>query len=626
MNMKRVSLSSSWLLLVAILFFSTLTFAIYTTDDIPRLFWIDKENTPPPGDDELRAVSHFDVISYHDVIYKSPGIEHPEVINGNSAILLIVVNDQLYPQISDKLSQFITQTESNGYKVELWSGTYANAEDLRNQLKDYYDKNGFFNCFMIGTFPVALSEIGFFDGETTPYPIDLFFMDLNGVWADTDNDGYYDTHTGEMLPEISFGRFYAGKLKYGEEYGGVLEASLTNNYLEKVITYCNGNYNDINKRALSFIDDDWFPWSNEWSNALKYCYDNVDIVADDRTIATEYEDRLDNNYETILLCAHSNPNAHYFKIGDQWTGGETWYYEVYNIKPICDFFNLFCCSNCMYTYSNCMGSWYIGIPSNYGLTAVGSAKTGSMLYFEGFYSLLGIGYNFGDSFRKWFRQYGETDRQWFYGMTLLGDPLLKISSQMNDVNNVVFRTEPSKGSIALFWQVDDEEGITGYNIYRSIAPKELINRTVTDVGTDPLKWEKLNIYPITGKSPYKFVDNDIDNSVIYIYRLDAIYGSKSVALARTSGTAKNPSPFSIEKVYPIPAESDLHLIVNSESDGELSIKIYDISGRVVKNEARTLSASRNELTIDTMGLDGGVYLLKAYCNGASEVVKILVER
>jgi len=622
MNIRKVHLCFSFLPVIAVVLFSTLALSIYTTDSIPQLFWVDKENVPPQSADELKAISHFDVISYHDVIYKSVGIEHPKVINGNSSVLLIVVNDKLYSQISDKLNEFITQTESNGYKVELWSGAYANAEDLRNELKVYYDKNGFFYCFMIGTLPVAISEIGYFEGENTPYPIDLFFMDLNGEWSDTDNDGYYDEHTGEVKPDISFGRIYNGSLSYG----GDAEAGLTNNYLEKVITYCNGNYNDIKKRALSFVDDDWFPWSNEWSSALKYCYDDVEVVADDRTIDTEYEDRLDNNYETILLCAHSNPNAHYFKIGDQWTGGQTWYYEVYNIKPVCNFFNLFACSNCQYTYSNCMGSWYINTPSNYGLTAVGSAKTGSMLYFEGFYSLLGVGWNFGDAFRTWFKTYGESDRQWFYGMTLLGDPLLKISSEMNDVNNVVFRTESLKGSIALFWQVDDEEGITGYNIYRSCAPKELIDRTSLDVGADVLNWVKLNAYPITGKSPYKFVDSSAEESVRYIYRLDAIYGDRSVSLARTSGTAKNRAPFSIERVYPIPADSELHLIVDSENGGQLGIKIYDISGRVVRDKTMTISSSKNELMLDTTGIGNGVYLLKAYCDSASEVAKILVER
>ncbi|MGQ9706032.1 MAG: T9SS type A sorting domain-containing protein [bacterium] len=626
MKKGRVSFLTTILALVIILILLAISFAQYTTDDVIQLFWVDRDNVPTPTEDELRATAYFDVISYHDVIYKSAGKKYPEMIDDTSWLLLIVVNDQLYPQISNKLSDFITQTESNGYKVELWSGAYATAEDLRNDLKEYYDEKGFYYCFMIGTLPVALSEIGFFDGETTPYPIDLFFMDLNGIWKDNDNDGYYDEHTGDVKPEISFGRVYAGKLEYGLEYSGALEADFTNNYIDKVITYCNGEYNDIKRRALSFIDDDWFNWSNEWSNALRYCYKDVEVVADSRTIDTEYEDRLDNNYETILLCAHSNPNAHYFKIGSEWTGGQTWYYEVYNIKPVCNFFNLFACSNCQYTYKNCMGCWYIHNPSNYGLTAVGSTKTGSMLYFEGFYAFLGIGYNFGDAFRKWFSIYGEQDRRWFYGMTLLGNPLLKISSEMNDVNDVVFRTEPFVGGICLYWEVFDEEGITGYNIYRSIAPKDLTERTFLDIGSNTLNWQRVNNQIIVGKSPYKFVDKNVDSGVRYIYRLEAVYENKAVSIARTGGRAESPSSFSIEKVYPVPADSEVHLIVSSKSGLNLGIKIYDISGRVVREEVRNLYSSDNELIIDTEDLNSGVYLLSVYCDGYTDTIKILVEK
>nr|MCU0982712.1 hypothetical protein [Pirellulaceae bacterium] len=63
-----------------------------------------------------------------------------------------------------------------------------------------------------------------------------------------------------------------------------------------------------------------------------------------------------------------------------------------------------------------------------GLAAVGSSKTGSMLYFENFYGPMGNGKAIGDAFVAWWKALGAAHdlgmRQWFYGLTLLGDPTL----------------------------------------------------------------------------------------------------------------------------------------------------------------------------------------------------------
>ena len=83
-----------------------------------------------------------------------------------------------------------------------------------------------------------------------------------------------------------------------------------------------------------------------------------------------------------------------------------------------------------------MGSWYL-FQSTYGLLSVGSTKTGSMLCFFGFYEPLGNGASFGDAYLSWCINHietcaGDESRPWFYGMTLLGDPTLKLSRFMLD--------------------------------------------------------------------------------------------------------------------------------------------------------------------------------------------------
>jgi hypothetical protein len=79
-----------------------------------------------------------------------------------------------------------------------------------------------------------------------------------------------------------------------------------------------------------------------------------------------------------------------------------------------------------------LAGWYIFDKAdggkNMGLTAIASAKTGSMLYFEDFYRPLGQGKCIGDAFVDWWRARGPNhdpgERYWHYGLVLLGDPTL----------------------------------------------------------------------------------------------------------------------------------------------------------------------------------------------------------
>jgi hypothetical protein len=100
--------------------------------------------------------------------------------------------------------------------------------------------------------------------------------------------------------------------------------------------------------------------------------------------------------------------------------------------PNAYFYNLFACSNARFTQPDYMAGWYLfdkaGGSACNGLAAVGSTKTGSMLAFENFYAPMGAGKCVGDAFVAWWQALGAEhdlgERQWYYGMVLLGDPTL----------------------------------------------------------------------------------------------------------------------------------------------------------------------------------------------------------
>jgi hypothetical protein len=154
---------------------------------------------------------------------------------------------------------------------------------------------------------------------------------------------------------------------------------------------------------------------------------NIEVVTAGAATADRYKSEINEQRGWAQICAHSSPLGHAF--GPDWVP----YTELSDINPPNAFFyNLFACSNARFTEPNYMGGWYLfdrpGGSINNGLAVVGSTKTGSMLYFENFYAPMAAGKSIGEAYKAWWNTLGSdhdlTERQWFYGLTLLGDPTL----------------------------------------------------------------------------------------------------------------------------------------------------------------------------------------------------------
>jgi len=286
-------------------------------------------------------------------------------------------------------------------------------------------------CVLIGDFPIPWYETDFGDPpEHAEFPIDLFYMDMDGVFSDNDGDDLYDSHTGDVAPEIWLGRLTASTLIMG----GADEVSLIENYFRKNHLYRTDQLEN-NNQGLMYIDDDWSP-GDWWDLNMGDAYSNRTYIKDYwQTWDTDYENRLPENYEFIQVCVHSWSGGHAFKDPDEnWGWCDNW--EMKAIGPRAHFYNLFACSNARYVETDYMSGWYI-FGQDYGLAAIGCTKSGSMLYFEDFYRPWGDGKTFGESYLEWFQHravggFEEWEIAWFYGMTLNGDPTLCIQKKSNN--------------------------------------------------------------------------------------------------------------------------------------------------------------------------------------------------
>jgi hypothetical protein len=303
---------------------------------------------------------------------------------------------------------------------------------LRTHLANRRASTGLAGAVLIGDLPYARFERNGQFGNPNDYQAfacDLYYMDLNGSWSDADSNGILDTHAGNVVPEIWVGRLTASPL-VGLQSGRT-EAGLLNSYFQKDHQY-RTKQRTLPKNGLAYIDDDWIPWASTWGgNLASSVWGTTTIVSDGATTtAADYKSRLQTEQlESLLLAAHSWSGGHSFKIGADWTGGSMANSEIQGLDPKVFFYNLFACSNSDYTASGYMGGEYVFGTTN-GLLAVGATKTGGMLDFGWYYSPLGQGKTFGDAFQAWWLaegqsgSYADWQKDWFYGMTLIGDPTL----------------------------------------------------------------------------------------------------------------------------------------------------------------------------------------------------------
>jgi hypothetical protein len=340
--------------------------------------------------------------------------------------VLVIINSSIYSDLQSEVLRYVNDI-SREYKAELFETSGGTAENLKDFIKNQSDS--LVGCVLIGSMPSCMFEIenDLAAFRPTEFPCDLFFMDLDGSWSDLDNDGKYDSHTdgtGDVAPEIFIGRIDASLMSpYGSNQINDLR-----NYFNRDHNYWSGAYG-FRKTGLAYTDVDWKDYTPV-NEEMQYLYGltNYQLIKDDRISGKDYlENRLQNDqYEFIQVAAHSSQQAHWFNF----KGGVS-PDDIRNISPRTIGYNLFACSACDYTYYNFLGGAYIFNNSEKSLVVVGSTKIGSMLLFYAFYKPLGENKCIGMAYKDWFdylAPYDDYEKSWHYGMTILGDPLIKFNS------------------------------------------------------------------------------------------------------------------------------------------------------------------------------------------------------
>ena len=174
-----------------------------------------------------RAINHAMVVLVAALnLVLMMGVLAPAAYAANSPRVAVVVNTSIKPSIQASLDQFVSDLESEGYSVIVYATEGGTPDALRTYLQNkWLEAESLVGCILVGDLPIA-----WYENAICSYPLDLFYMDMDGEWVDTEPNGKYDKHTngtGDTRAEIWLGRLTASPLISEDE------ATLLNNYFDK---------------------------------------------------------------------------------------------------------------------------------------------------------------------------------------------------------------------------------------------------------------------------------------------------------------------------------------------------------------------------------------------------------
>ena len=402
-------------------------------------------------------------------------------------LVLVIVHSSIYAIIKSSLNQYVVDIENEGFSVNITETNQLQnktPQGIRSYLQNAMNIN-LVGALFVGDIPEVWFEVG--DKKILT---DMYYKDLNGLWSDLDGDGIYDKHSGDILPEIWVGRLKASTIA-GDE------ASLIKNYFTKNHRYRNGLLILPWWRSLAYIDDDGLSWAKEAELSLSQISTEVTLVTDPATTnARDYESRLNDpfGYEWVYLMCHGSFDFHTFKVPEDqdpslWDGTIfSWQYQ--SIDPRAFFYLFFICSAARYTeYGHLAGSAVF--THTYGLVAIGCTDLMFSISPLKFFNSLSEGKTIGDAFQEWFLEQNEENNGLqqkddyptiFYGLTIVGDPTLKLYRKQNlllhdiSITNVTtdLRNTTNKATLSVTVTIENKGNFTEtFNFAISAGPYTL---------------------------------------------------------------------------------------------------------------------------------------------------------
>jgi len=375
-------------------------------------------------------------------------------------LVKVIVDSAVYGSIQPSLDRYRMDVESSGFSVNITqTGLLSDMtpEGVRASLQQDQSQ-GLVGALLVGDVSEAWFEV-----EDHKFPTDMYYMDLDGIWFDLNNNGVYDARGGNFAPEI-----WVGRLKVSTIEGD--QAALLNSYFNKNHAYRNGLFNIPWWRSLLYIDDLGTFNVKEAEASLSYVSPDRTVVADPSTTTTmDYRNRLADavGFQWLYLMSHGEVGKHYLYVpvnGTPELEGTIYSSDYSIINPRILFYQFFTCAASRYTDQDYLTGSAV-FTTQWGLAAIGSSDDMFTVSVDDFYRSLSEGKTLGASFKHWlsnvFKMYAKSHfSQERYqilcnALNLVGDPTLISTIENHDVavTNLEVRLGNSTGVESLSFTV-----------------------------------------------------------------------------------------------------------------------------------------------------------------------------
>lgn len=529
---------------------------------------------------------------------------NPTIASGMGRIL-VICDAMTYNALSNEIIRYAKDIHNAyGCVVMVYSLTGGTPYNIKQLIKEHYNPNvpsNLSGVVFVGNIPEAYFHTDAYaigDWEEENFPCDYYYMDLNGSWIDNDNDVISDTHQFNVEPEIFVGRICAKQF-------GSNQIQMLREYFNKNHRYWIGETPIRKQRALSFTYKDWIGFT-VFKDAIKRMYgaDYTDNIQGQQFTKQNYLNAIENStYEFIQFACHSNVNLH-ATVPKKENPQKPVYIFTSELLPLniqTLGYNLFCCKACHWMYYDedtkdpipCLGETYLYSPYSETLVVVGSTKSGGMWGYKHFYEKLGQGECIGTAYHTWWKDFASTTSlylnerryRWFYGMCILGDPMINFlyDNQCNEEVNISL------------WNQNNTSDKHIYYAQEEIAASCTIpfNKTL-ELHANSIRLTN-GFHAPAGSSLHISIESCYDNSV----------SPQRVNKRNETTTAETAieTITTTAEIQVLPNPCSTIISINGVTENKIRYKIYDMNGMLVN------SGFNDGQNIDVSILPAGLYTL-----------------